>query len=227
MSIITRMNSQRGFMSVESIANALFYMVMIAVATFAASQVMSSGKLARDFNSLSGLRVKMQYEALNLGGYTNVMTKLMMVGSGGLSVIAPGFIASRPTIFHPYPNGVLPSGIRIKATVALASFPLPNGENVASTYMYYKRAFALYFIRGSLDERKCIDFAYYGLTAGWGVAAGTASRPATTHQILSATHTTQNPALYAVTMLLLLAVFLFSQATKPVHSNIIPMCIAI
>lgn len=99
MSASTPSHGQSGFMSVESIGNALFYLIMIGIAALVVSIVMNTGKGGGDLAAISMVRSNVQYVGANGGSYTGV-------GGLILSDIVPLLSISGS-------NYILPSGHRI------------------------------------------------------------------------------------------------------------------
>lgn len=71
MSASPTSHGQSGFMSVESIGNALFYLIMIGIAALVVSIVMSTGKGGGDLSAISMVRSNVQYVGTNVGNYAN------------------------------------------------------------------------------------------------------------------------------------------------------------
>lgn len=72
MSASPTSHGQSGFMSVESIGNALFYLIMIGIAALVVSIVMKTGKGGGDLAAISMVRSNVQYVGTNGGSYTGV-----------------------------------------------------------------------------------------------------------------------------------------------------------
>ncbi len=72
MSASTTSHGQSGFMSVESIGNALFYLIMLGIASLIVSVVMNTGKGGGDMSAISMVRSNVQYVGTSAGSYTGV-----------------------------------------------------------------------------------------------------------------------------------------------------------
>jgi hypothetical protein len=59
-------------MSVESIGNSLFYLIMVGIAALVVSVVMNTGKGGGDLTAISMARSNVQYVGANSGSYTGV-----------------------------------------------------------------------------------------------------------------------------------------------------------
>ena len=145
MSASSTSHSQSGFMSVESIGNALFYLIMLGVAALIVSVVMNTGKGGGDISAISMVRSNVQYVGTSSGSYTDV-------GSLILSDIVP-LISIESSKY------VLSSGHRI--TVAPSSpasrFDIKI-QNVTTDE--------------SIDRDLCRKYAYYGVGSGYYNVAG-------------------------------------------------------
>ena len=173
MNIFKRKNNERGFISVESITNVLFYMLMVGTAAFGAGQLLGGGGaggggggvgMAGNLSSLSVLRINAQYMAVSTGSFTGI-------NAAGLETLAPGFITQSDkngdsTVSAPG-FGQLPNGAVISADVSKPGHPKP-GTGDAMTAGEASKAIIIVIPTSSYSD--CRQYAYYGLAADYGVA---------------------------------------------------------
>lgn len=150
-------NSQSGFMSVEAIATALFYLVMIGIVTLIASKVMNSGKMATATSSLSMLRSNLQYIGANAGDYSSIAQVTP-------STLLPGLLTGTNA-----GKASLKTGHEITIRVADKS---NNGDiNEDATALasdeVAKQYFAIEIAKTNPEE--CRRIAYYAVGGGYGV----------------------------------------------------------
>ncbi len=145
----TTSHGQSGFMSVESIGNALFYLIMIGIAALVVSVVMNTGKGGGDLSAISMVRSNVQYVGSNVGNYNNVATIVLENTVPLLSPASP-FAAG---------SAILPSGNKI--VVATGG----SASEFTITLTGY-------------DADMCRKYAYYGIGSNFvkvtnGLGAGT------------------------------------------------------
>lgn len=139
MSASPTSHGQSGFMSVESIGNALFYLIMIGIAALVVSVVMNTGKGGGDISAISMVRSNLQYVGTNAGSYAGVNN---IVLESTVPFLGAGTAAG---------NAILPSGHRI--TVA------PVGATSSQFNIVVSNQAGA---GNSIDRDLCRKYAYYG-----------------------------------------------------------------
>ena len=141
MSASPTSHSQSGFMSVESIGNALFYLIMLGVAALIVSVVMNTGKGGGDMSAISMVRSNVQYVGTSSGSYTGVSDLILSDIVPMLSIDADD-------------NYVLPSGHAISTSVSASTSRFDiKIDNVDPTL--------------DIDRDLCRKYAYYGVGSGF------------------------------------------------------------
>lgn len=103
MSASTTSHGQSGFMSVESIGNALFYLIMIGIAALVVSVVMNTGKGGGDLSAISMVRSNVQYVGSNVGNYANAASIIL---ENTVPLLNPAAIPGPGTATLPSGNGI-------------------------------------------------------------------------------------------------------------------------
>lgn len=149
-----KITSQSGFMSVEAVATALFYLIMVAIITLIASTIMNTGRMANTVSTLSLLRVNVQYVGTSVGDYSQVKTLSLPTLVTGMLHDLSTPVAGKAT---------LPTKHVVSLDKAAATDVDETGATVTS-----ENAFFHMDIDG-LSFEECRRVAYYGLGAGYGV----------------------------------------------------------
>lgn len=136
MSANTASHGQSGFMSVESIGNALFYLIMIGIAALVVSVVMNTGKGGDNLSAISMVRSNVQYVGTNVGSYVNAAT---IVLENTVPLLSP---VSTPTTAG---TAFLPSG----NTITVAQLTGDSSQFTITLTGY--------------DADMCRKYAYYGV----------------------------------------------------------------
>ena len=133
MSASTTSHGQSGFMSVESIGNALFYLIMIGIAALVVSIVMNTGKGGGDLSAISMARSNVQYVGSNVGDYANSNTiRLDQV----VPLLQPNVIVAPTSAILPSGNGIAVAqltGDSSQFTITLTGFD----ADMCRKYAYY------------------------------------------------------------------------------------------
>ena len=152
---VKKNHSQSGFMSVESIANALFYLIMIAVVTMIAAKVMNTGKMATTVSALSLLRSNLQYVGTNAGNYNSVSTL-------SLPQLVPGLLKDLATPVAG--KALLPTTETVTVGVSQIGDPDETGTTLTAVNS------AIFRMQiDSVSPQDCRRIGYYGLGGGYGV----------------------------------------------------------
>ena len=151
MSASTPSHGQSGFMSVESIGNALFYLIMIGIAALVVSVVMNTGKGGGDLSAISMVRSNVQYVGTNIGNYGSANTIILEDTVPLLSPLSAPVAGSAN----------LPSG----NSISVGALTLPALDTSKFTITL-----------SGFDADMCRKYAYYGVGSNFiSVHAGTAT----------------------------------------------------
>ncbi len=159
MPVHSKIHSQSGFMSVEAVATALFYLIMVAIITLIAASIMNTGKMANSVSTLSMLRVNLQYVGTSVGSYEEV-AKL------NLPTLVPGMLQDASTPASG--TAILPTKHEISVDHAAATDVDESGTAIGATAV--NSYFQINIDGANFEE--CRRLAYYGNGAGYGIMLG-------------------------------------------------------
>ncbi len=158
-----KITSQSGFMSVEAIATTLFYLIMVAVITLIASQVMNTGKMAASLNSLSLVRVNIQYVGTSVASYDQANNLRLDAFVSGLKAVDSSDASK---------GAYLPTSHIVKAAVATAASTSVNPDTEAVFAATDPLSSYFTMTVTELTPQDCRRIGYYGIGSGYGVMLG-------------------------------------------------------